>query len=118
MELELNMGDIESNIEGKSRKEIRNLIKDAMSVMGESWETEAKRIVSGVSDTGEFEDSISHEMFESETDIGFEGTDGVDYGVRFEFGDDDIPEIKPFVNAMIKVQGEADEMFANVFGVD
>jgi len=116
MEFDIDMGGMISSIEGKSRKEILDLAKSAMSEIGKNWEAEAKRIVSDISDTGEFEDSISHEMFMEGTDIGFEGTDGVDYGVRFEFGDEEVPELKSFVNAMIKVQGESEEIFARVFG--
>lgn len=116
MEIETNVDDIISNIDGKSRKDVKNLVRKAVSAMGDAWEDEVKRIVSDVSDTGEFEESISYKMFEIGDDIGFEGTDGVDYGIRFEFGDEYFPELKPFVNAMIKVQGESDEMFAEVFG--
>jgi hypothetical protein len=118
MELELDMGDMIYNGDGESRKEVRKLVRKAMSKMGKSWKTEAKRIIEDVDGIKPFADSISSRVFTDGDDIGFEGGDGVDYGVRYEFGDGDIPELKPFVNAMIKVQGEADEIFAEVFGAE
>jgi len=120
------------------------------------WESEAKRIISdGALDTGEFANSVHFEMFEEDDDIGFVGSDGVDYGVHWEYGtikhwvpyfshgdinkplladwgrrvlgltDEEmlaqgglmveIPELKPFMKAMLKAQSGASEIFAETF---
>jgi hypothetical protein len=148
MELDLDMGDLERMISEKSPKQIRKLIKNAMEGVAVEWESEAKRIISdGALDTGEFTNSIHFEMFEEGDEIGFIGSDGVDYGIHWEYGtikhwvpfyrynnlnepvlaewgkrvlglsetemlkmggmEVQIPELKPFMRAMIKAQEEA-----------
>lgn len=87
MQLDLDMGDLERTISEKSPKEIRKLIKDAMTGVAIEWESEAKRIIQdGALDTGEFTNSIHFEMFEEGNEIGFVGSDGVDYGIHWEYG--------------------------------
>ena len=88
MEINFDMGDLEDNIKNKSPKEIRKLIKKAMEGVAVEWEQEAKRIIQdGALDTGEFANSVHFEMFEEgEDSIGFTGSDGVDYGIHWEYG--------------------------------
>ncbi len=156
MQLDLDMGDLERTISEKSPKEIRKLIKKSMEGMAVEWESEAKRIIQdGALDTGEFANSVHFEMFEEGDEIGFVGSDGVDYGIHWEYGtikhwvpfyrhnnlnepvlaewgrrvlgmtDEEmlkmggmmvqIPELSPFMKAMIKAQGEASEIFKETF---
>lgn len=87
MELDLDIGDLESKIKDKSQKEIRDLVRKSMVGVAMEWEEEAKRIIQdGALDTGEFANSIHFEMFEEGDDIGFIGSDGVDYGIHWEYG--------------------------------
>lgn len=87
MQLDLDMSDLEDTISKKTPKQIRELIKDAMAGVAIEWENEAKRIIQdGALDTGEFANSIHFETFEEGTDIGFIGSDGVDYGIHWEYG--------------------------------
>ena len=87
MQLDLDMGDLERTISEKSPKEIRKLIKKSMEGMAVEWESEAKRIIQdGALDTGEFANSVHFEMFEEGDEIGFIGSDGVDYGIHWEYG--------------------------------
>jgi hypothetical protein len=87
MQFDLDMGDLERTISEKSPKEVRKLIKKSMEGMATEWESEAKRIIQdGALDTGEFANSIHFEMFEEGDDIGFVGSDAVDYGIHWEYG--------------------------------
>ena len=156
MQLDLDMGDLERTISEKSPKEIRELIKKSMEGMATEWENEAKRIIQdGALDTGEFANSIHFEMFEEGDSIGFVGSDGVNYGIHWEYGtirhfvpfyrhNDlsqpvlaewakrvlgmaeeemlaqggmmvQIPELKPFMRAMVKAQSEAPGIFKETF---
>ena len=156
MQLDLDMGDLERTISEKSPKEIRKLIKKSMGGMAVEWESEAKRIIQdGALDTGEFANSVHFEMFEEGDEIGFVGSDGVSYGIHWEYGTIkhwvpfyrhnnlnepvlaewgkrvlgmteeemlkmggmmvQIPELKPFMKAMIKAQSEAPDIFKETF---
>ena len=156
MQLDLDMGDLERTISEKSPKEIRKLIKDSMEGMAVEWESEAKRIIQdGALDTGEFVNSVHFEMFEEGDEIGFVGSDGVDYGIHWEYGTIkhwvpfyrhnnlnepvlvewgrrvlgmteeemlkmggmmvQIPELSPFMKAMMKAQSEAPDIFKETF---
>ena len=87
MELDLDIGNLESKIKDKSQKEIRDLVRKSMEGVAVEWESEAKRIIQdGALDTGEFANSVHFEMFEEGDDIGFVGSDGVDYGIHWEYG--------------------------------
>lgn len=87
MQLDLDMGNLERDISEKTPKEIRKLIKKSMEGMAVEWESEVKRIIQdGALDTGEFANSIHFEMFEDGDSIGFIGSDGVDYGIHWEYG--------------------------------
>jgi hypothetical protein len=156
MQLDLDMGDLERTISEKSPEEVRKLIKKSMEGMATEWESEAKRIIQdGALDTGEFANSIHFEMFEEGDEIGFIGSDGVDYGIHWEYGTIkhwvpfyrhnnlnepvlaewgkrvlgmteeemlkmggmmvQIPELSPFMRAMIKAQSEAPDIFKGTF---
>ena len=156
MEFTFDMGDLESKIKDKAPKEVRELIKKSMSGVAVEWEQEAKRIIQdGALDTGEFANSVHFEMFEEGDEIGFCGSDGVDYGIHWEYGtikhwvpfyrygnlnepvlaewghrvlgmteeemlkmggmEVEIPELKPFMRAMLKAQSEASEIFEETF---
>ena len=87
MQLDLDIGDLERKISEKSPKEIRKLIKKSMEGMAVEWESEAKRIIQdGALDVGTFANSVHFEMFEEGDEIGFVGSDGVDYGIHWEYG--------------------------------
>ena len=87
MELTMNMTELVSNLETKTKKEIEKKIYQAMEVMAQTWEREAKLIISDSSvDTGDFLNSVHYEMFKKGDEIGFTGYDGVKYGVYHEFG--------------------------------
>lgn len=156
MDLNIDMGDLERDISEKTPKEIRKLIKRAMTATAVSWESEAKRIIQdGALDVGTFANSVHFEMFEEGDSIGFIGSDAVDYGIHWEYGtirhfvpfyrhNDlsqpvlaewgrrvlglsetemlekgglmvQIPELKPFMRAMLKAQSEAPEIFKETF---
>ena len=87
MQLDLDMGDLERTIKEKSSKEIHEMLKNAMEGVAIEWENEAKRIIQdGALDTGEFTNSIHHEVYEEGDEIGFIGYDGVSYGIHWEYG--------------------------------
>ena len=156
MNLNIDMGEIERNIKEKSPKEIKKLIKDAMFAVGSEWENEARRIIQdGALDVGTFAASVHFEVFEEGDDIIMLGSDGVDYGIHWEYGtirhfvpfyrhndtsqpvlaewakrvlgmtDEEmlkqggmmvqIPELSPFMKAMLKARGEAPDIFRGVF---
>jgi hypothetical protein len=156
MEFTFDIGNLESEIKDKAPKEIRELVKKSMEGVAIEWESEAKRIIQdGALDTGEFVNSVHFEMFEEGDDIGFIGSDGVDYGVYWEYGtikhwvpfyrygnlnepvlaewghrvlglseeemlkmggmEVEIPELKPFMKAMLKAQSGASEIFTETF---
>lgn len=156
MEMELDIGDLEQTLKKKSPKEIRGLIKASMKSLAREWETEAKRIITdGALDTGEFANSVHYEMFDDGVEIGFIGSDGVDYGIYFEYGtikhwvpfyyygdtnkpiladwghrvlglseeemlkqggmEVEIPELKPFMSAMLTTQSKAENIFKKKF---
>lgn len=80
--------DFSGLLEGMSEKDIKKKVKRSVEAIAMEWEAEAKRIVVADNkiDTGQFLNSIHHEMFEEGEDIGFMGYDGVDYGKYIEFG--------------------------------
>lgn len=88
MELNIDMGDLERDISEKTPKEIKKLIKKAMTSVAIEWENSAKRIIQDNSlDTGQFASSVHFEMFEeSDGSVGFIGSDAVDYGIYHEYG--------------------------------
>lgn len=156
MDINIDMGDLERDISEKTPKQIRKLIKKAMEGVAIEWENEAKRIIQdGALDTGEFANSVHFEMFEEGYDVGFVGSDSVDYGIHWEYGTIrhfvpfyrhgnlnepilaewgrrvlglsesemlaqggmmvEIPELKPFMRAMMKAQAEAPDIFKETF---
>lgn len=157
MDINIDMGDLERDISEKTPKEIRKLIKKAMESVAIEWEKSAKMIIQdGALDVGTFANSVHFEMFEeSDGSVGFIGSDGVDYGIHWEYGtirhfvpfyrhNDtsqpvlaewakrtlkmteeemlaqgglmvQIPELKPFMRAMLKAQSEAPDIFKETF---